>query len=371
VSGRAAAIALSCALAAGCGPLLRLRVGLPPLEDDLDVGSLRTAIERTRPAWARGHDAATAAAADRLLAILDAAPDPRARRAEVARSFRIVRVREPLLLTAYYEPELAGRLVRDPAFRHPLYARPPDLVEVDPRDVDDACACRRLAGRVEDGRLRPDPTRGEIDAGALAGRGLEIAWAEDPIDLFVLHVQGSGRLRLADGRLVGVRYAGTNGRPYRSIVQALVERGVVTKNHATLPEIRRALTGLPEEERTRVLATDERYTFFRLADGGPVGSLGVELTPGRSIAADPRVVPPGALAYLATPAVRRLVVSQDAGAAIRGAHADLFLGAGRDAEARAGTMRERGTIYLLLPRDAGAATSPASAVSERPRPPRA
>jgi len=350
VSRRAPALALACLLAAGCAPFLRLRAGLPPLEDDLDAASLRTAIERTRPAWARGGDAATAAAAERLLTILDTIPDPRHRRAEAARAFRTVRVGGPLLLTAYYEPELAGRLVAGPGFPHPLYARPRDLVDVEPRGMDGKCACGRLVGRVEDGRLRPYPTRGDIDAGALAGRGLEIAWAADPIDLFVLHVQGSGLLRLEDGTLVGVRFAGSNGRPYRSIVHALVARGLVAKNDATLPEIRRALGGLSDVERAEVMATDERYTFFRLAAGGPIGSLGVELTPGRSVATDPRVVPPGALAYLATPSVRRLVVSQDAGAAVTGAHADLFLGRGADAEARAGAMRERGALYVLLPR---------------------
>ena len=350
MSGRAGALALACMLAAGCGPLLRLKSGLPPLEDDLDTVSLRAAIAHTRPAWARAGDTATPAAADQLLAILDGIADPRARRAAVARSFRVVRVGDPLLLTAYYEPELAGRLTANSEFRHPLYARPRDLVDVEPREIDEACRCRRLTGRIEDGRVRPYPTRGEIDGGALAGRGLEIAWAADPIDLFVLHVQGSGRLRLGDGTVVGVRFAGSNGRPYRSIVHALVARGVVARNNATLPEIRRALGGLSDAERAEVMATDERYTFFRLAEGAAVGSLGVDLTPGRSIAADPRLVPPGALAYLSTPSVRRLVVSQDAGAAITGAHADLFLGPGAEAEARAGAMREHGTLYLLLPR---------------------
>jgi membrane-bound lytic murein transglycosylase A len=261
-----------------------------------------------------------------------------------------VRVREPLLLTAYYEPEVAVRLAPDATFRHPLYARPPDLVEVEPEEVDARCRCRRLAGRLEGGRLRPYPTRGEIDAGALAGRGLELAWAADPIGAFILHVQGSGRLRLEDGRLVGIRYAGSNGRPYRSIARALAARGLLVPGRTTLPDIRRALEALPPEEQAALLAANERYTFFRLADGAAVGSLGVELTPGRSIATDPRLVPPGALAYLASPSVHRFVVSQDAGAAITGAHADLFLGPGAEAEERAGAMRERGALYLLLPR---------------------
>jgi len=114
--------------------------------------------------------------------------------------------------------------------------------------------------------------------------------------------------------------------------------------------VRHALEALSPAEQAAVLATDERYTFFRLAEGGAVGSLGVELTPGRSLATDPRLVPPGALAYLETPGAHRFAVSQDAGAAIVGAHVDLFLGAGAEAEERAGRTRERGYLYLLLPR---------------------
>jgi membrane-bound lytic murein transglycosylase A len=323
---------------------------LPALTDDLDAESLRAAVERTLVAYARTGDAPAAAAARRLLEILDTTSDPAARRTAVAGAFRVVRVRDPLQLTAYYEPELAGRLRRDGAYRYPLYARPSDLVDVDPHALDPSCDCRKLAGRMRNGHLQPYPTRGEIDAGALAGRGLELAWAADPIGLAVLHVQGSGRLRLPDGRVVGVRFAGSNGRPFQSLGQALVARGLLPREGLTLAKIRQTLESLPAADRTAVLAANQRYTFFRLTDDGTIGSLGVELTPGRSIAADARLVPPGALAYLATPSVRRFVVSQDAGAAIVGAHADLFLGAGAAAEELAGRTNERGALYLLLPR---------------------
>src|SRR5205085_10532194 len=141
--------------------------------------------------------------------------------------------------------------------------------------------------RVHDGRLEPYPSRAEIDGGALVGRGLEIAWAADPVQLAVLHVQGSGRLRLDNGRVVGVRYAGTNGRPYRSLGQTLVQRGLL-HGGVTLPSIRRALDGLTPGEQAAMLATNERYTFFRIAPGAATGSLGVELTAGRSVATDPR-----------------------------------------------------------------------------------
>jgi len=287
-------------------------------DDDLDVASLRQAIQRTKTVAAAAQEARR-----RMLTIL--ADDPAARAAAIERSFRIVRVTDSVLVTGYYEPELAARRVASAAFRYPIYAPPSE-----PRTL---------------------PARAAIDAGVLAGRGLEIAWTDDPIQLFALHVQGSGRLRLADGTIARVGYAGTNGRPYRSIAPALRARGLLAEGPPTWPDIRAALAALPREQQIAVLATNERYTFFRrTADGDPIGSLGVPLTPGRSVAADPRVAVPGAIAYVATGSLHRFVVVQDRGAAITGARVDLFLGAGSDAEARAGTMREIGDLYLLVPR---------------------
>jgi len=361
VSRRAPAVGalLACAVVAGACAALRPGVRspllavparhLPVFSDDVDPASFREANERTIPAHERAGDTVAADTARRLLALLEETPDPRERRAAIARAFRVVRVREPLLLTAYFEPELEGRLEPDERFRHPLFGRPADLVDVDPPVLDPACRCRRTAGRLEDGKLRPYYERAAIDDGVLGGRNLEIAWAADPIGLFVLHVQGSGRLRLADGSMVGVGYAGSNGRPYSSLGKTLVARGALPAGQASLADIRRYLEGLPSEERDALLATNERYTFFRLTEGGPVGSLGVELTPERSVATDPRLVPPGAIGYLVAPTVRRFVVSQDTGGAVTGAHADLFLGFGDEAGERAGRTRDRGVLYLILP----------------------
>jgi membrane-bound lytic murein transglycosylase A len=359
VTLRASLLSIACvALLAGCaatrpresGPLVGTSARqLPAFADDLDPGSLREAVERTLPAYERAGEWTAIAAARRLLEIYESSADPQARRDAIRKAFRVARLRDPLLLTAYYEPELAGRLVADEVYRYPLYARPPNLVDLEPAALDPSCQCRRTSGRVENGRLVAYLSRGEIDAGALAGQGLEIGWVDDPIALFSLHVQGSGRLRLEDGTLLGVRFAGSNGRPYTSLGRTLVARGMLPEGQASMPDIRRVLATLPPEQRAALLAVNERYTFFRVAEGGPIGSLGVELTPGRSIATDPRLVPPGTLAYLVTPSARRFVVSQDTGGAIVGAHADLFLGAGPFAEERAGRTREKGTLYLLLP----------------------
>lgn len=300
---------------------------LPVAIDDYDAASLHAAIERTLPAYAKRARPDARDAALQLLRSVEATSDPEARRALLARDFVVRRVRRPVLLTAYYEPVLPAHRRRDERYRVPLYARPPDLV---------------------DGV--PYVSRGEIDAGALAGRGLEIAWLEDPIDLFFLQVQGSGRLEFEDGRTIGAHFAGTNGRPYTSVGRVMIDRGLLSPDHASAGDIRGALAAMPEAERRALLAENERYVFFALQEGPVRGSLGVPLTPGRSVAADPHLVPPGTLAYLETPTYRRFVVVQDTGAAIKGPRVDLFLGAGDGVAATAGRTKERGRLYLLAPR---------------------
>jgi len=356
VRGIVAVVLAASVLTPGCS-VLRLRAGaplepvwgwrLPAFTDDQELDSLRTVVERTEPAYHRSNDQRRAAAARLLLDILASTPDPIERRAAIARAFRVMKVRKSLLMTAYYEPELPAVRARDATFRYPLYARPTDLVEADPGALDAACRCRRITGRLEGNRIAAYPTRGEIDAGALDGRGLELAYTDDPISLFVLHVQGSGLLRFPDGTRIGARFAGTNGRPFRSLATILMQRGLLSRNHAGLADIRRVLEGLSEEEREALMANNQRYVFFKLANGGPRGSLGVELTPGRSVATDPRLVPMGSLAYVVTPTARRFVVSQDTGAAIVGAHADLFMGAGEEAAEVAGHTKDTGTMYVL------------------------
>lgn len=227
-------------------------------------------------------------------------------------------------MTAYYEPELAARTRPDARFRFPLYAPPPGGA----------------------------PSRAAIDSGALAGRGLEIAWTDDPLGLFLLHVQGSGRLRFADGSVRPALFAGTNGQPYVALARVLIDEGYLTRDDATVPGIRRVMATLPAERQRALMQQNPRYVFFKLGaqPGDPVGSMGVPLTAGRSIATDPTLLPPGSIGYLVTPTTRRFVVAQDVGAAIKGAHVDLFVGPGAAAEAFAGSARDRGTLYLLEPR---------------------
>jgi membrane-bound lytic murein transglycosylase A len=240
------------------------------------------------------------------------------------------------LFTGYYEPELQGSRKRTARYSVPLY-RPPH----DP------------AG----GAL----TRAAIEAGALAGRGLELLWLADPIDAFFLQAQGSGRVRLAEGGSLRVGYAASNGLPPTIIGRILVEQGELTKEAATMQTVRQWLRDHPAEA-TTLMQMNARYIFFReIRGGGPIGALGVALTPGRSLAVDPDLIPLGVPLWLDTtyPAgtpeagrpLRRLVVAQDSGAAIKGAvRGDLYWGSGEAALRYAGPMKQPGRYYLLLPK---------------------
>jgi membrane-bound lytic murein transglycosylase A len=320
----------------------------PSFVDDQGTASLKLAVERTIAAARRRKDAATIQNAERFLAVI-ASPDPDTRRTAIAHAFRLMRVRDPLLLTAYYEPELQARRTPDAQYRFPIYSRPPDLLDVDPAGLDPSCQCRLQAGRLENERVVPYPARRDIAAGALAGRGLELAWTDDPFTLFSLHVQGSGQLVLPDGSRIAARYAGTNGRPYKSLGRALIDRGYLDGG-VTWDRIREVMGPLPDAERDDLFATNERFTFFRLTHGLATGSYGTELVPERSVAVDPKLVPLGSIGYLVTPTTQRFVVAQDTGAAVRDAHADLFLGFGPGVEARASRVKETGTLYVLTPR---------------------
>jgi membrane-bound lytic murein transglycosylase A len=267
------------------------------------------------------------------------------------------------LFTGYYEPELKGSPVAHGGYQIPLYQPPPEMVAIDLGAFRAEWQGRDLVGRVQDGRVIPMPSRAEIDAGALAGRRLELLWVEDPVAAFFFHIQGSGRVMLDDGRLVRVGYAGKNGHPYVAVGAELVRRGALAREAVSMQAIRAWLRRHPDQAST-VMNLNPSYVFFRIVDGdGPVGSQGVVLTPERSLAVDRAFVPLGTPAWLETadpldPArpLRRLVVAQDTGGAIKGpVRGDLFWGAGPRAEAAAGTMNARGRYVLLLPRLAATA----------------
>lgn len=257
------------------------------------------------------------------------------------------------LFTGYYEPLLEGSRIRTEKYKYPLYRVPPDLIKNENK-----------IGRMKDSEFVPYYSRKEIDAdGILQGKNLELIWVADPVDLFFLHVQGSGKIKLPDETLLTVSFAQTNGRPFRSITRFMLDNGKISSREASYRNVKAILKEKQEQERYEILSYNESYIFFRFVDKEPLGSLGLPVTPGRSIATDPDYFPEGALAFirLRKPVFdiegnvkervnfSRFVLSQDKGSAIKGpGRVDLFCGFGTNAEATAGTLKEKGELYLLI-----------------------
>lgn len=278
-----------------------------------------------------------------------AAPVPAAFFAE---NFEVVQVGDgTAFVTGYFEPEIAGSRARRPGFEVPVYRKPPDLVEVDAATAEAAGTPRR--GRLENGVVVPYFERTEIEAGALADRGLEIAWAADEIDFFFLQIQGSGRLRSPDGSVVRIGYAGQNGREYVGIGKLMKDRGLLGPGQTSMQGIVAWLRAHPEEGRA-IMRENKSYIFFQeLTGAGPLGALGLPVTGRATVATDPKYVPMGApvLLQLDRPEANGLWIAQDTGGAIKGSNRfDTFWGAGADAARIAGGMQGRGRAYVLVPK---------------------
>jgi len=274
------------------------------------------------------------------------------------------------LVTGYYEPLLRGSRYLTPKYRFPIHAAPDDLLVVDLSALYPELKSLRLRGRLQGNKVVPYFSRAEIEAGTAPVRGKELVWVDDPVELFFLQIQGSGRVRLDNGDIVRVGYADQNGHPYRSIGKWLVDKGELTLDKASMQGIkdwgRRNPERLPE-----LLNANPSYVFFRELPNhlsGPLGALGVPLTAERSIAIDPRGMPLGAPVWLATTrpnsseSLNRLMMAQDTGGAIRGnVRADFFWGFGDEAGRQAGAMKQRGRMWALLPTDFPISTAPVAA----------
>ncbi len=271
--------------------------------------------------------------------------EPEAARSFFELFFRPVLIGDPpALFTAYYEPELLGSPVRTPRFAYPLYRRPPELTT--------------------DGSWY---SRAEIDGlGRLQGRGLELVWLQDPVEVYFLQIQGSGRIRMPDGHVIRVGFAGKNNQPYRSIGQELIRRGILDASEASAETIQQWVRANPAAGRD-LLNHNPSFVFFRKIadltdDMGPIGAMGRPITPMRSVAIDPSFVPLGAPVWVekqgADP-MRRLMVAQDTGGAIKGPQrADLYFGTGPDAGRAAGQIKDAGRMVVLLPIDRAYALLP-------------
>ena len=268
-----------------------------------------------------------------------------------------------VLYTGYYEPLLNGSLVRSEQYRFPIYTRPRDLITIDLSLFHKKFKGEKIIGRYTDQSVVPYYDRSEIETdGVLEDKAGVLAWAEDPVDVFFLQIQGSGKVQLDNGELFNVHYQTTNGRPYRSIGKLLIDEEKISVADMSMQKIREYLHNHPDEI-DAVLNYNPSYVFFKIEPNGPLGNINVKLTPGRSIALDRRIFPPAALAFIETekPLIddagqirswqhfSRFALNQDTGGAIRGpGRADLFWGNGSYAEIAAGHLKHTGRLYFLV-----------------------
>lgn len=400
------AVCLAFLLAAGCAAIPEKPVSRPApipasvltpvpsgqwplLTDDMDVPSLKTAIERSLAYYNRlpektpyrfGAAVYTAGELkESLLEFLAIMEDPEpweAKEKKIGERFDLYRSsglddKGKILYTGYYEPVLEGSLEKTDDCRYPLYRQPEDSLVINLEKFRKKYKGDRLIGRIENGEVVPYYSREEIDtAGYLEGRGLEIAWVKDPIELFFLHVQGSGMICLPDSRCIQVSYARANGRPFSGVGRVLIDQGKLAASDLSLQGVKKYLRSHPGEV-TEILNQNESYVFFRIVEEGPMGSLGVTVTGGRSIATDSTLFPRGALAFIRTrkpvvdekgqavawEAFSRFVLNQDTGGVITGpGRVDLFCGRGEPAENIAGYMKEEGELYFLVKKKDGSAS---------------
>lgn len=271
-----------------------------------------------------------------------------------ARWFEAVQVADgKAFATGYYEPEIAGSRTRRNGYQVPIYAKPADLIEVDLGLFTTDLKGKRIRGRVQGQSFVPYWERSEIvDRNALAGRGLEIAWAADPVEFFFLQIQGSGRLRLPDGGVMRIGYDGQNGRDYVGIGALLRQRGIQPPGGLSMQGLMGWIRANPEAGHA-LMNENKSFVFFRELTGpGPLGAMGHPVVGATSVATDPRFVPLGAPVFLSMDRTDAtgLWVAQDTGGAIRGTNRfDTFWGAGDEARAIAGGMSARGTAWVFLP----------------------
>jgi membrane-bound lytic murein transglycosylase A len=300
--------------------------------------------------------------------LVESRPDSTALNRIIGQRYRVYRsVGRPgtgqMLFTGYYEPHLRGSLTPDGRYRYPVYAMPADLMVIDLTAFAEELSGKRIVGRLDGNTVVPYPDRSTIEADAGFGRkAAPLAWVDDRVDLFFLQIQGSGRIYLSDGSFMRVHYHGSNGRPYRSIGRLLIDQGKIPPEEMSMQRLKSYLQDHPDEV-DAVLNHNPSYVFFKTETSGPIGAIGVDLTPGRSVAVDRRVFPMAVPAFLQTqiPVVdghgridrwidfSAFALNQDTGGAIRGpGRVDIFWGNGPYAEIAAGHMQHDGAFYLLI-----------------------
>ncbi len=271
------------------------------------------------------------------------------------------------MITGYYEPLLHGAMQADERYRYPLYKSPEDMLIIDLTSLYPSLKGKRVRGRVVGNKVLPYYSRAQIEGEEMPLSGQELLWVDDRDQLFFLQIQGSGRVQLPDGKIIGAGYANQNGHAYISIGKKLIDMGELKREDVSLFSIKSWLKSNPQRAKA-LLNENPSYVFFVLRDNpetGPTGSLNVPLTAERSLAIDPKFVELGAPIWLSTTypgeiqqPLQKLVMAQDTGGAIKGQlRADLFWGTGERAENMAGNMKQPGEMFILLPNDKTVAES--------------
>jgi len=354
---------------------------VPVLADDLDPDSLETAINRSLQYYNRITDKRTFLFGDQrytvqemkqsltaFLEIIKSPCRPELKEKKIREQFDFYKATgrsngRKVLFTGYFEPVLDGSIEWSDIYKHPIYRVPEDMVSIDLGKFKSKYKGEKLVGRLSRREIVPYYNRKDIEKdGSLGNRGLELVWLADPIDAFFLHIQGSGVIRLPDGRTLQVGYAEWNGRPYRSIGRYLLDQGKIKDKDLSHRSIKKYLREHPEEME-EILNHNESYIFFRFVDGGPIGSLGVTVTGDRTIATDPEFFPRGALSLIqlrkpvfddsgeisSWSTFSRFTLNQDTGGVIKGpGRVDIFCGRGEKAEQVAGSLKEEGDLYFLI-----------------------
>ncbi len=257
--------------------------------------------------------------------------------------------------TSYYEPEIKASRTKGGPYQYPIYGRPDDLIEINLSDFDRTLPSRRLVARLNGNKAVPYYTRAEIEKNGT--NGPVILWADDPVDIYLMQIQGPAVAVLDDGSMIRVGYAENNGHSFVGIGQILLKKGLLKPGEASMDKIRDWLKAHPQAAKKN-MSENPRFIFHRLSEAdGPVGALGVSLTAGRSLAVDQNYVPLGTLLWLETTApdkspLEKMVAAQDVGGAIKGVvRGDYFWGHGEEALLSAGKMNASGRYYILLPKD--------------------
>ena len=363
-------------------PMQQLEVeAYPDFTDDLDLNGLAEGISRSLEYFQRippdrtftfGADTFSADHIRQSLALFRdfilTQPSPEELQIFIRNNYRVYQSAGrddfgEVLFTGYYEPHLRGSRYRSAEFAYPIYAKPGDLITIDLSLFAERFAGEKIVARIEDDNVVPYFDRKQIDDdGILADRADILAFVADPIDVFFLHIQGSGKVYLDDGQVINVHYHTANGRPYRSIGKLLIDDDKISREEMSMQKIREYLQTHPDELEA-VLYHNPSYIFFKIEEEGPLGNINVKLTPGRSLALDYRIFPRGVLVFAETqkPEVtgdgqiaawgdyHRFMLNQDTGGAIRGAgRADIFWGNGPYAEIAAGHLKHTGRLYFLV-----------------------